>query len=50
MSRDEIEARKQKAWRIDGLVCVRPEELPDDWVRAAVQSYAITRWGKRAEQ
>jgi hypothetical protein len=47
MSRDQLEAKKAAAWHGQGLVCVRPEELPDDWVRVAVQSYAITRWGKR---
>lgn len=47
MDRAEIERRKREAWQRDGLVVVRPEELPGEWLARGVTAWANERYGQR---
>lgn len=47
MGRDELERRKREAWQREGLVVVRPEELPGEWLARGIAAWANERYGPR---
>jgi len=47
LSREELDRLRQQAWIERGLICIAPEEITDDWVRAGVVQVATKKFGKR---
>jgi hypothetical protein len=43
----ELERMRRAAWLQQGVVCLRPDEIADDWLRRALQNLAIELWGQR---
>lgn len=43
----ELDAMRRRAWREQGVVALKPEDITDDWLRQAVVNEAVKRWGKR---
>jgi hypothetical protein len=50
VSREELDRLRQQAWTERGLICIAPEEIPDDWVRAGVVQVATKKFGKRMKR
>lgn len=46
-STGELDAMRRRAWREQGVVALKPEDINDDWLRQAVVNEAVKRWGKR---
>lgn len=46
----ELERLRAQAWVERGLICLKPEEIADEWVRAGVVQAATKRWGKRVKR
>jgi hypothetical protein len=45
---DDLLAMRRAAWRTQGLVVLRPEDVRDDWVRQALINEANRLYGRRA--
>lgn len=43
----DLEALKLDWWRREAGVCVRLDEIGDDWLRQALANFARKRWGSR---
>ena len=43
----ELVAMRQAAWRHQGIVVLRPEEVRDDWTRRALINEADRLYGRR---
>jgi hypothetical protein len=50
VSREELDRMRQLAWTERGLICIAPEEIPDDWVRAGIVNVATKKFGKRMKR
>lgn len=46
-SDDELHSMRRAAWRKQGVVVLRPEDISDEWVRQAVINEATRRYGRR---
>ena len=46
-STGELDQMRRRAWREQGVVALKPEDINDDWLRQAVVNEAVKRWGKR---
>jgi hypothetical protein len=46
-SDDDLLAMRRVAWRAQGLVVLRPEDVRDDWVRQALINEANRLYGRR---
>jgi hypothetical protein len=44
---DEVLALRRAAWRQQGVVVLRPEEIRDDWIRQALVNEANRLYGRR---
>ncbi len=44
---DEVLAMRRAAWRNQGVVVLRPEEVLDDWTRQALINEANRLYGRR---
>jgi hypothetical protein len=45
---DDLLAMRQAAWRKQGVIMLRPEEVRDDWTRQALINEANRLYGRRA--
>ena len=45
---DDLLAMRRAAWRKQGVIMLRPEEVRDDWTRQAVVNEANRLYGGRA--
>ena len=45
---DELLAMRRAAWRKQGVIMLRPEEVRDDWTRQALINEANRLYGRRA--
>ena len=45
---DDLLAMRRAAWRQQGVVVLRPEEVRDDWTRQALINEANRLYGRRA--
>jgi len=45
----ELEAMRAQAWRQQGVVVLRPDEVGDPWLRQALVNEAERRFGARRE-
>ncbi len=46
---EELESMARTAWRRDGILVVRPEQIVNDWDRQHVVNIATKIYGKRIE-
>ena len=46
---EDLEAMRLRAWRQQGVVVLRPEEVRDAWLKQALIDEAIRRYGPRPE-
>ena len=46
---EDLLAMQRAAWRKQGVVVLRPEDVEDDWVRQTLISEAIRLYGRRPE-
>jgi hypothetical protein len=46
-SDDDLLAMRRAAWRQQGLVVLRPEDVRDDWIRQALVDEANRLYGRR---
>ena len=46
-SADELERMRRAAWRKQGVVMLRPEDIADDFLRQALINLAVARYGPR---
>ena len=44
---EEIDAMRLRAWRCQGVVVLKPEEIVDPWVRQVLINEAVRRYGPR---
>ncbi len=44
---DELLAMRRAAWRTQGVVVLRPEDVRDDWTRQALINEANRLYGRR---
>ncbi len=44
---DEVLGMRQAAWRQQGVVVLRPEDICDDWIRQALINEANRLYGRR---
>lgn len=44
-----MEEMRKKAWREQGVVVIRPEEILDEWTRQALVNEATKRYGARGK-
>ena len=44
---EELDAMRVRAWRHQGVVVLKPEEILDPWVRQALVNEAVRRYGPR---
>jgi hypothetical protein len=44
----ELVAMRRTAWRYQGVVVLRPEEVSDDWTRQALINEANRLYGRRS--
>jgi len=44
---EELEAMRRRAWMEQGVVTLAPDEVADGWLRQALLSLAVRRWGAR---
>ena len=47
-SGDDLLAMRRAAWRKQGVIMLRPEEVRDDWARLALINEANRLYGRRA--
>jgi hypothetical protein len=50
MQQDELDRMRAKAWTERGLICIAPEEIEDDWLKAGLVQVATKKFGKRMQQ
>jgi len=43
----ELEGMREQAWRQQGVVVLKPDEITDPWLRQALVSEAERRFGSR---
>jgi hypothetical protein len=46
-SDEDLRAMRQAAWRQQGVVVLRPEDVRDDWTRQALINEANRLYGRR---
>ena len=44
---EDLLAMRRAAWRNEGLVVLRPEEIRDDWIRQSLVNEANRLFGRR---
>ncbi len=44
---EELDAMRLRAWRYQGVVVLKPEEIIDPWVRQVLINEAVKRYGPR---
>jgi hypothetical protein len=47
-SDQDLQAMRRAAWRHQGVIMLRPEEIRDDWTRQALINEANRLYGRRA--
>jgi len=47
LSDENLLAMRRAAWRDQGVVVLRPEDVPDDWTRQALINEANRLYGRR---
>ena len=47
---EDLLAMRRAAWRQQGVVVLRPEDIEDDWVRRALINEATRLYGRRPEE
>jgi hypothetical protein len=47
-SDEDLQAMRRAAWRQQGVIMLRPEEVRDDWTRQALINEANRLYGRRA--
>ena len=47
-SDEDLQAMRRAAWRTQGVVVLRPEDVRDDWTRQALINEANRLYGRRA--
>ena len=45
---DDLLAMRRAAWRKQGVIVLRPEDIEDGWVRQALINEATRRYGRRS--
>lgn len=43
----ELDHLRAQAWVKRGVICLRPEEISDEWIRAGVVQIVTQKFGKR---
>ncbi|MGD9509306.1 MAG: hypothetical protein AB7I59_03240 [Geminicoccaceae bacterium] len=44
---EELDSMRLRAWRYQGVVVLKPEEIIDPWVRQVLINEAVKRYGPR---
>ena len=47
-SDDDLQAMRRAAWRTQGVIMIRPEDVRDDWTRQALVNEANRLYGRRS--
>jgi hypothetical protein len=47
---DELHLMRRAAWRKQGIVVLRPEDIRDGWTRQAVVNEAVRLYGARPKE
>lgn len=47
LKREELDPLRERAWQEQGLICLYPDEVTDDWARQSMINQATKRFGKR---
>lgn len=42
---EALEAMRRAAYRKQGVITIRPEEVPNEWARQWLRNWAEERWG-----
>ena len=45
----ELQAMRERAWRLQGVVVLQPDEIGNPWLRQALVNEAERRYGRRVE-
>ena len=43
----ELDEFRRRAWKYDGVACIRVDTITDDWLRQAITNLANEKWGNR---
>lgn len=43
----DIDRLRKAAWHRRGWICIKPEDVVDDWLRRGLENLAIELFGKR---
>ena len=46
---EDLLAMRRAAWRKQGVLVLRPEDVEDDWIRQALINEATRLYGRRSE-
>lgn len=46
-SAEELAEMRRRAWRQQGVLSLRLEDIPDDWLRAGLLAWATAQYGPR---
>ncbi len=46
----EMETLRCQVWQQQGVVSLHLEDITDPWLRQAIQSEAVRRWGPRQQE
>lgn len=44
---EELAEMRRRAWRQQGVLSLRLEDIPDDWLRAGLLAWATAQYGPR---
>lgn len=47
MADDEIHRAARRAWREQGVICLRLNQIDDEWTRMAIEAEALRLYGPR---
>ena len=49
-SEAELQAMRAAAWHRHGVAAIPVEDITDPWLRQAIQTEAVRRWGPRQQE
>jgi len=49
-SAEKMKALRSRAWIDQGVVCIHPDEIADDWLRQGLKNLATTMFGRRMKK
>jgi hypothetical protein len=50
LNREELDPLRERAWQEQGLICLYPDEIANDWLKAGLTQLAAKMFGKRMKR